>query len=134
MNVLLDTHTLIWWLDDDPALNDTAREIIANSQNRVFASTACLWEIGIKHAIGKMPIHPDILRSGIEQSGLILLNISPAHAVHVANLALIEDHRDPFDRMLIAQAIIEDLTMISADKKIREHTSAYGIRLIWAGR
>jgi PIN domain nuclease of toxin-antitoxin system len=134
VKVLLDTQVLIWWLEDNPALNEDMRGIIADPQNRVCASTASLWEVGIKHAIGKLAVHPDILRAGAEKSGIDILNVTPNEAVRVANVPLFEDHRDPFDRMLVTQALIADLTLITADSKIRAYQAAYGITILWAKR
>jgi PIN domain nuclease of toxin-antitoxin system len=133
VNVLLDTHSLIWWLDDDPGLNDAARAAIADPQNRVCASVASLWEVGIKHALGKIPVHPSVLWAGAEQGGIEILNVSPHHTVRVADLPLFEDHRDPFDRMLVAQAFVSDLVLVTADSKIQHHQTAYAVEILWAG-
>jgi len=133
VNVLLDTHSLIWWLDDDPGLNDAARAAIADPQNRVCASVASLWEVGIKHALGKIPVHPGILWAGVEQGGIEMLNVTPDHTVRVADLPLFEDHRDPFDRMLVAQAFVSDLVLVTADSKIQQHRTEYAVEILWAG-
>ena len=134
MKVLLDTQVLIWWLDDHPALNDQAREAIADPQNNVCASAASLWEIAIKHRIGKFPLHPGVIQAGTEKSGIGILHIKAEHAIRIANLPMFDDQRDPFDRMLIAQALIEDLTLVTADAKIRDYQDAYGLKLLWARR
>ncbi len=133
MNVLLDTHTLIWWLDDDPDLNAMARSVIADPQNRVCASVASLWEVGIKHALGKIPVHPSVLSAGAEQGGIEMLNVIPDHTLRVADLPLFEDHRDPFDRMLVAQAFVSGLVIVTADNKIRQHQTEYAVETVWAG-
>ena len=132
MKVLLDTQVLIWWLDDHPALNQQAREAIADPQNNVCASAASLWEIAIKHKIGKFSFHPGVIQAGTEKSGIEILHITGEHAMGVANLPMFDDHRDPFDRMLCAQALVEDMTLVSADAKIRDYQAAYGLKLLWA--
>lgn len=134
MKLLLDTHTLIWWLEDNPTLSDEARAIITDRQNHVCASVASLWEVGIKYAIGKLPLHPDIVRAGVEKSGIEMLSVTQDHAVFVANLPLIEGHRDPFDRMLVAQALVAGLVLVTADHKILDHQPEYGVRILWAGQ
>ncbi len=134
MKLLLDTHTLIWWLEDNPTLNDEARAIITDRQNHVCASVASLWEVGIKYAIGKIPLHPDILRAGAEKSGIEMLSVTPDQAVSVADLPLIEGHRDPFDRILVAQAQVAELVLVTADRKIRDHQPEYAVRILWAGQ
>jgi PIN domain nuclease of toxin-antitoxin system len=115
---LLDTHALIWWMSDDVNLNDDARAAIMDTGNNVFASTASLWEIGIKFSTGKMTIHPKVIAQGIAQSGLVLLDVKAPHAIAVASLPIIADHRDPFDRLLVTQAQTEHLVLITNDQKI----------------
>ncbi|RAU23019.1 PIN domain nuclease [Paramagnetospirillum kuznetsovii] len=115
---LLDTHALIWWLIDDASLNLEARAIIEDPGNEIFASTASLWEIGIKFSTGKMMVHPSVIAKGVAESGLILLNVKAPHAIAVADLPFFADHRDPFDRLLVTQAQTEDLVLITNDPKI----------------
>lgn len=134
MNVLLDSQALIWWLDYHPALNDQSRGILAETNNHVYASAASIWEIAIKYGIGKFPVHPDIVRAGTVASGVDLLNITAAHAVRAAGLAQLADHRNPFDRMFVAQALVEELTLMTADAKIRDYRDLYGVPIIWARR
>jgi len=118
MNVLLDTHILIWALENNPALSENARKVIINGNNMVFVSAASIWEISIKQAMGKL-IVPDNLFEEIESHHFTLLNINFEHAQLAGELPLI--HKDPFDRMLIAQTIIEKLSLISNDHFIAQY-------------
>ena len=122
--LLLDTHVWLWWQLDHPRLGTAAREAIA-AASEVRLSVASVWEISIKAALGKLslPKGADILRE-LELDGFTPLPIELAHAVRVADLPPL--HRDPFDRMLIAQAILEGLTLVTADPQL----SQYGVRLL----
>ena len=112
MNVLLDTHTLLWWLDDEPSLSETARATISDGSNLVFVSAVVIWEIRIKQALGKLEIPPDFRRV-LEQHPFDTLAVTVEHARAVAEIPPI--HRDPFDRMLVAQASVEGFTLVSRD-------------------
>ena len=112
MNLLLDTHVLLWWLADDPGLSERQRSAIADPANVVYVSAASAWEIAIKKALGKL-IAPDDLRAALVASELEQLPVTVAHAEAVGGLP--PHHRDPFDRMLIAQAGVEDLTVVTGD-------------------
>lgn len=112
--VLLDTPVLLWLLGDEPRLGPLARDRI-QSAHAVFASTASLWELAIKHSLGKFP-DPEPLLDAIERAGVRLLPILPAHALAVRSSPL--PHRDPFDRMLLAQAGAESCTLLTADERI----------------
>jgi PIN domain nuclease of toxin-antitoxin system len=119
MKYLLDTHTLLWWLDGDKQLSNDAREIISDPENDIYVSAASAWEIATKYAKGRLPNAPLILPdfAGVtEQEGFIELTINSAHMVRSAMLP--GDHRDPFDRILAAQAIIENMALLSIDEKI----------------
>lgn len=113
MNVLLDTHTILWWLGG-AELDEAAAATIADPTNLVAASAASIWEIEIKRRIGKLD-GPDALVDVIASSGFEALDITHAHAAAAGRLPL--HHRDPFDRMLIAQAQLEDLTVVSRDRR-----------------
>ncbi|MCV6584229.1 MAG: type II toxin-antitoxin system VapC family toxin [Marinibacterium sp.] len=121
MKYLLDTHVLLWALADDPRLS--AAQARAIGDGTLYLSSASLWEIGIKRALGKLQV-PDGLADVALQSGCRPLPISWAHAERAA--ALPPHHADPFDRMLIAQAQAEGLVLLSADRKF----DAYGVALI----
>ncbi|MEN8179066.1 MAG: type II toxin-antitoxin system VapC family toxin [Pseudomonadota bacterium] len=118
MSLLLDTHILLWWLADDPRLWQTARNRIADPTERVLISAATVWEIGIKQAIGKLEA-PESILSAIQEGGFEELPISARHAELAARLP--EHHKDPFDRMLIAQAQVEGLTLVTADSAIEAY-------------
>ena len=115
MRLLLDTHIALWALTDDPRLSPRARALINDPANQVIVSAATVWEIAIKHALGRddMPISGDEALDWFRRAGYDLLPISPAHAAAIEHLP--EHHRDPFDRLLVAQAITEPLRLLSRD-------------------
>jgi PIN domain nuclease of toxin-antitoxin system len=125
MNLLLDTHVLIWALENNPTLSNSARDAIINGSNLVFVSSASVWEISIKKAMGRLKI-PDNLREEIKLHRFTHLNMDFDHAQLAGELPAI--HKDPFDRMLIAQAIIEKLTLVTRDNMI----SKYDVSLLMA--
>jgi PIN domain nuclease of toxin-antitoxin system len=124
MRLLLDTHALLWWLADE-GLSARAREAVADPANLVAVSAASAWEISIKKALGKLAA-PDDLEHQLEAGGFEPLPISVAHAVAAGHLP--RHHEDPFDRMLIAQALAEGLTVVTRDKRFDD----YGIPLLTA--
>ncbi len=115
MRLLLDTHVLLWWLADDPALGEDARSGISNPGSAVYVSAATVWEISIKRALGKLDVPSDLLPQ-IERHRFEPLSMTVSHA-HAAG-ALPRHHDDPFDRMLVAQAMIEDLTLLTRDPRM----------------
>ena len=115
MRLLLDTHILLWLMDGDARLNGGARNLILNAQE-VFASTASIWEIAIKARQGKLKIDPERLLAMLAKAGIGELPVSNPHAVATGKLPLI--HLDPFDRLLIAQAITETMQLLTADAKL----------------
>lgn len=128
MNVLLDSHALLWWLGDDKRLSRRARKLIADEDNSVFVSAASVWEIAIKVALGKLddrdgavPRLPLIL----VERGMIALPIMPAHAIEAAGLPPV--HRDPFDRMLVAQGRLERLALVTNDPLFKQ----YDVKTEW---
>jgi PIN domain nuclease of toxin-antitoxin system len=121
---LLDTHALLWWLRDDEALSAPARALIVDPDNEPLASTVCVWEIAIKAALGKLEAHDDLL-DAISDDGFAWLPVLPEHAWTVRTLP--HHHGDPFDRLLIAQALAESVPLISADTRL----DAYGIERLW---
>ena len=125
MNALLvDTHALLWWLADDPGLSAAAREALAEPTTDVLVSTASVWEIAIKRALGKLGA-PDDLPAHIEAAGFGWLPVTAGHAWRVGELA--PHHRDPFDRLLVAQSLVEQVPIISADPRF----GAYGVEVRW---
>ncbi|MEK6581539.1 MAG: type II toxin-antitoxin system VapC family toxin [Nitrospirota bacterium] len=128
MRALLDTHTFIWWIMDDPKLPSYVRSIISDGDNELFFSAASCWEIAIKAQIGriKLPSRPDIFISEqLALNAVQTLPIQVSHALHVFNLPRL--HRDPFDRMIIAQSQLEDLLVLTLDPLIAK----YKIKTIW---
>ena len=115
MTVLLDTRILLWWLAKDKALSTDASRIIRDGSNRVLVSAASAWEIAIKRALGKLDA-PMELEAAIEESELETLPISISHAVTAGTLP--RHHADPFDRMLVAQAKLERVTLLTHDRRL----------------
>jgi len=128
MKVLLDTHALIWFAQDDPALSPPAKRAIENPHNQTFYSIASIWELAIKLQLGKLqmrkPLSPDF-RADLEQSSLEPLAIEYDHVVEAGGLPM--HHRDPFDRLLVAQAKCEKMHLASHDSVL----DAYGIERLW---
>ena len=113
MRLLLDTHALLWWLADDDRLGLQARELIEDPGNDVLVSVVSLWEAVVKAGVGKLKADVSEIADGVRREGFALLNIGRMHLLTLAGLPL--HHRDPFDHLLIAQAIAEDATFISDD-------------------
>ena len=128
MRLLIDTHALLWWLSDDPALPVSARKHIARAANTILVSSASAWEIAIKFRIGKLPDAGDLLADFagyLTRERFETLPISTEHAVRAGTLP--GAHKDPFDRMLIAQAQAESAAILSNDSIF----DAYGVRRLW---
>jgi PIN domain nuclease of toxin-antitoxin system len=115
LKILLDTHILLWWLADDPLLSKKARSLITDKKNLVFISAATTWEMMIKKALGKLET-PDNIAEMIKENNFKELPITLAHTLTIGQLPKL--HHDPFDRMLVAQAKYESLTLITADEKL----------------
>jgi len=122
--VLVDTHALLWWLADDPSLSPAAREAIANPTSEPLVSAASVWEIAIKRSLGKLTA-PDDLPDRIADEGFTWLPITAQHAWQVRDLPI--HHGDPFDRILVAQAVIEGLPIVTTDARFGE----YGVDVRW---
>ena len=122
MKILLDTHALLWWLADDARVGQKARKLIENRDNSVIVSHISLWEIAIKIGIGKLRVDIDEALTAIRERGLDELALRPPHLTTLA--ALKRHHRDPFDHMLIAQAIVEGATLMSADRRMADYPLA----------
>jgi PIN domain nuclease of toxin-antitoxin system len=120
VNLLLDSHCLVWWLGGMP-ISEQADEAIADLNNEVYVSAASIWELEIKSALGKLTIDGDLLGE-IDVAGLSLLPVTALHGQAAARLPM--HHRDPFDRMLIAQAQLESCSIVSRDSRFAEYSVA----------
>ncbi|WP_260295513.1 type II toxin-antitoxin system VapC family toxin [Sedimenticola hydrogenitrophicus] len=121
MSYLLDSHVLLWWLEDSPRIGSATRKILANPDVRILVSAASVWEIGIKQALGKLHA-PESVVDLLHEEGFEELAISGKHAEAAARLPPL--HRDPFDRLLVAQARLENLTLITHDRAIEAYDVA----------
>jgi len=121
---LLDTHVLLWWLSDHKSLTTKAAAAIKDGKNLIFVSAATAWEISIKQALGKLKA-PDDMEKALEANRFHHLPISIRHGLAAGDLP--RHHADPFDRMLIAQAQTEQLTIITHDVRIEQ----YGVPILW---
>jgi PIN domain nuclease of toxin-antitoxin system len=119
MRVLLDTHILVWWLYEQQRLSDEAVDRLDRAE-QIFVSSASIWEIAIKVRLGKLKADVDEVIEQVESKSLHALPVTFAHARHVAGLRL--HHNDPFDRLLIAQAITESLHLITADEQLQQYS------------
>lgn len=127
MNLLVDTHTLIWFGENDRQLSTIARRAIESPENVKFFSVVSFWEIAIKSSLHKLTLRKSleqIIRE-VEESDAVILGVSPAQTLVLEQLPF--HHRDPFDRMLIAQASAEGLTIVTRDP----HFPAYGVPVLW---
>lgn len=124
MNVLLDTHVALWAIAESKALPEAARLIITDPEVTVWVSAANIWEIAIKHALrpANMPISGEDARAYFDQAGYQMLAVNAAHAAHVEKLPL--HHQDPFDRILVAQALVEPLRLITHDEKVAAYSES----------
>jgi len=128
VKILLDTHAFLWWITDDAKLSKFAREIMGDGENTLFLSAASAWEIAIKARLGrlKIPAQPDrFIAEQMQQNAMQALPIQISHTLHVYHLP--KHHQNPFDRMLVAQARLEDLTLLSSDQHMRK----YDVEIIW---
>ena len=128
MRLLLDTHAFLWWLAGDESLSRSARAALGEDENAIFVSAASTWEISTKHRLGKRPgvnVIASDLAGAIESQGFVGLPITIRHGQAAG--ALPGPHRDPLDRMLIAQAMLDDLVLVSNERVF----DAYGVRRLW---
>ena len=128
MRLILDTHAFLWWITDDPQLSSRARHVIGNRDNELFLSVASAWEIAIKTRIGRIRLRerPDrFIPDQLSRNGISPLPIEISHALHTARLPTI--HRDPFDRLIIAQCVLEKLPIVTRDTIIPR----YKVETIW---
>ena len=128
MRLLLDTHALLWMVSRSSRLSESARSAIADDRNELYFSIAGYWEIGIKQSLGKLELSDgwnDTLPKEITYNRISWLPVEPSHVHEVAVLPWV--HRDPFDRLMIAQARVEKLALVSRDPQLAE----YGVPIIW---
>ncbi len=128
MRYLLDTHSLLWFLSGDAGLTERARRVIENADHDILVSIASLWEIAIKHSLGKLKLaqpFEEIFPHQLEINTLSLLGVRLPHVVRVSSLPF--HHRDPFDRLLIAQSLSEEIPILSGDDAFDD----YGVERIW---
>ncbi len=128
MKILLDTHTFLWWIEDDPQLSDVARATIADGSHELFFSAASGWEIAIKSQIGKLRLPENLDQFITEQlyrNNFTVLPIQLSHTLHVHALPLL--HRDPFDRILVAQSSVEEMPILTIDPQIAQ----YNVQTLW---
>jgi len=128
MKFLLDTHTFLWWITDDPQLSTKARKLIGDGHNLLYWSVTSSWEVSSKYALGRMPLPEapeQFLPAEIEKNRIESLPIIDTHAFQADQLP--PHHRDPFDRMLVAQAQVESLTLLSNDRQFNH----YDVEIRW---
>jgi PIN domain nuclease of toxin-antitoxin system len=128
VRLLLDTHTFLWFITNDPRLSATAKAEIADPANDILISPASYWEVAIKISLGKYPLSApfeSFISKSIEDNGFTILPLEPKHAAVLTSLPF--HHRDPFDRMIVAQASAENISIVSADALL----DRYGVRRIW---
>ena len=128
MNLLLDSHTFVWWRDEPHKLSPTAFAEISNPNNNVFLSVVTAWELQIKIALNKFNVKGGLenaVKDEQQNNGFQILPVQLSHALYLENLPL--HHKDPFDRLLISQAIVENMTLVSADGNIAK----YQVNLLW---
>ncbi|HVV53938.1 MAG TPA: type II toxin-antitoxin system VapC family toxin [Mucilaginibacter sp.] len=133
MNYLLDTHTFLWAITDESKLSALARQTIENTGNEIMVSAVSFWEISLKYSLGKLDISgfmPDDLPGLVAASGFVLIPLLPSEASSYHQLPAMGDHKDPFDKMLIRQALKQELTLISKDRNMLPYRSA-GLKLLW---
>jgi PIN domain nuclease of toxin-antitoxin system len=124
LNLLLDTHAVLWFVGADPRLSDNARDHLRDGAHRVLISAVVVWEVAVKRSLGKLDA-PNEYLSLLLSGGAQALAVTIEHAVAVEGLPW--HHRDPFDRMLVAQASVEGAAIVSRDEALRP----YGVKLVW---
>ncbi len=128
MNLLIDTHVFLWMYDEHEKLSKTAKTLLTDFENDLFLSTVSIWEIQIKFKSGKLRLDDPIevmLDEQMQANNMIILDVKRSHAVNIINLPTF--HKDPFDRMLISQAMIEDLSVMTADPQFAD----YNAKVVW---
>lgn len=130
MRLLLDTHVVLWWLDGQEKISSAVRTELASPGHEIWVSVISYWEVGIKTAIGRLNVAGGLdgmVRRTQDDLLATVLPVELGHARRYTSLPMIADHRDPFDRMLIAQAQVEGLTLVTGDEKLKQ----YGVNVLW---
>jgi len=130
VRLLLDTHSMYWYIEDEPQLSGRARTLIQDASNEILVSPASYWEIAIKISIGKWRLnrpYEEFIDIGLNQYGFQVLPILPTHTARLIGLPFPQGHRDPFDRLLVAQVLVEQIPIVSADSPL----DAYGVTRLW---
>jgi len=130
VRILLDSHALLWYVLGDPKLSDTAQNLIADTDNEVLISPATFWEIAIKVSIGKLTLnvqYKEFIAVCLNSYGFRILPIEPSHTARLVVMPFPPNHKDPFDRLLVAQADVEGMPILSNDVSL----DAYPIRRLW---
>lgn len=128
MNLLLDSHSFVWWREEPHKLSPAALVKISNPNNHIFLSVVTVWELQIKIALNKFTIKGGLdntVKDEQQNNGFQILPVQLSHALYLENLPL--HHKDPFDRLLISQAIVENMSLVSADT----HFAKYQVKLLW---
>ena len=120
MKLILDTQVVLWWMDDDPRLGRKTRALVADDANQVFFSLASLWEVSIKHRIGKLHADVDAVLDQLRIDRIAILHLAVAHIRQVESLTA-TPHNDPFDHLIIAQAMVEQATIVTSDAIMGEY-------------
>ena len=128
MRILLDTHAILWWLDDDQRLGSEARALIVQRDAQLMASIASLWEIAIKHRTGKLRATAALVASRLSEADIAILPVKVTHLTAMEQLPMI--HRDPFDRLIVAQALVEPAQIMTNDDVVRQ----YGVACVGTGQ
>lgn len=121
---LLDTHSFLWWITDDKRLGATTKKLLSDGSQTILVSVVSAWEIEIKRQLGKLRFDGDV-RAAVEDSGFVPMHLNYFHTRAVCDLEML--HRDPFDRMLLAQSIVEKSTLITADSAILRYPFEFQI-------
>jgi PIN domain nuclease of toxin-antitoxin system len=126
--LLLDTHAFLWWVGDDPRLSATARRTLLTGASQLFLSAASAWEIAVKAELGKLRFNRELesfMADHLQANRITALPVSIDHALYVRHLP--NHHRDPFDRLLVAQSLLEDLPLVTGDRIL----ARYGVKVVW---
>ncbi|MBJ7445495.1 MAG: type II toxin-antitoxin system VapC family toxin [Sphingobium sp.] len=124
MKLLLDTHILLWWLDDDPKLKPRLRRMLADQRYEIIVSIASLWEVAIKHQVGKLAASAPLIAANLAEQGLSTLSVSVDHLAAIERMP--RHHGDPFDHLLLAQAQVEGAALMTLDAQL----GSYGVPCI----